>query len=590
MKIILTTLNSKFTHTSLALRLIGNWLTARGHENEWVEYTINTPLYQILGDLYRNEPDVILFSVYIWNGDATRTLAAQLKKLMPKVKIVFGGPEVSFDSIQEMQVSPYIDYIVRGEGEVAVEQLITALQSNPTDEVLRSIDGLTWRSGGQPVMNPDQPNLNMDDLAFPYPDLEQLENRILYYESSRGCPYNCSYCLSSATKGVRFRSVELVQADLKRFIDAGVMQVKFIDRTFNANPDRALGLWKYLAAADNGNTNFHFEITAELLRNEDIDFLKTTRPGLFQFEIGIQTTMKEAREAVNRRLAFDQIEAPVQAILNAKNLHVHLDLIAGLPYEDYPRFLQSFDEVYALQPQVLQLGFLKLIKGSGLRAQEFIHGYIYENQQPYEVLQNNYLSFNEMLQLKDIEVCLDQLHNTKRFINSMTVLLAQFDKPSHFFEDFSRWLRVSGYFNEAIRSERWYELVLEYAGHKQFDRATVEKLRISLTADYMAALGKQAPEWLSGSDSLRIKADVFELVKQTAFTEVLPNLEPLAPKERVKHIRYTGITTESVAVLAALSEVRCIKLDRKTSQNAVLIVELSEKHPVTERYATYLFV
>lgn len=590
MKILLTTLNSKYTHTSLALRLISNWLNEHQHQASWAEYTINTPLYQILGDLYRQQPDVLIFSVYIWNGTETRILAAELKKLMPKLIIVFGGPEVSFDSNVELKESPFIDFIVRGEGEQATEELITALNAEKTEEALKNVKGLTWRRQNEILVNPDQDNLNMDLLAFPYPDLDKLSHRILYYESSRGCPYNCSYCLSSATKGVRFRNTELVEADLKRFLTAEVTQVKFIDRTFNANPDRALKLWKYLAQADKGVTNFHFEITAELLRPEDIAFLETVRPGLFQFEIGIQTTMKEAREAVNRRLAFDQIKKPVQAVLNAKNLHVHLDLIAGLPFESYERFMQSFDDVYALNPQVLQLGFLKLIKGSGIRSQELMHGYIYEAQQPYEVLENRYISFGEMLKLKDFENCLDHLHNSKRFVNSLELVMANENKPSLFYEKFSQWLREQGCFEEAIKTERWYSLLLDYAKANDYTEAFLDCLKACLLTDYMAALGKQPPEWLWEGLTVDAKTDAFELVKLQQFESLFPNLVSMPPKERIKRIRFLGVSRDFVEQFNKISELQIIKLQTNTSQNALLIVELSEKHLVSERYSTYLFV
>ncbi len=360
MKIILTTLNSKFTHTSLALRLIGNWLNERNIPSKWLEYTINTPIYQIIGDLYREQPDLLIFSVYIWNGRETRMIANELKKLLPNCRIVFGGPEVSFDSIPELEKNLYIDAIVFGEGERAVEQLIQEWTKSADSVHLESVSGLTWRNKGQVIMNGPQEPLNMDLLAFPYPDLDKLNNRILYYESSRGCPFNCSYCLSSATKGVRFKSDEAFEADMLRFLEAKVMQVKFIDRTFNADPKRGLRLWKWLAAHDNGITNFHFEITAELLRQEDLNFLSQLRPGLFQFEIGIQTTMKEASEAVNRRLSFDNLKIPVIALLASGNVHVHLDLIAGLPNESYERFLQSFDECIQFRPSSSPTGFFKI--------------------------------------------------------------------------------------------------------------------------------------------------------------------------------------------------------------------------------------
>lgn len=586
MKIILTTLNSKYTHTSLALRSIGNWLSGHGIQAEWLEYTINTPIYQIIGDLYRHQPDLLIFSVYIWNGEETRAIAAQLKKLMPETQIVFGGPEVSFDSESELQNSPFADFVISGEGEAVVEMLVKNLLKSDPAKNLSQIPGLTWRDGSLVKTNLPQQPIDMDRLVFPYPELESLENRILYYESSRGCPYSCSYCLSSATKGVRFRNVELVKTDLKRFMAAGVMQVKFIDRTFNANPDRALALWQYLSDEDNGHTNFHFEITAELLRPQDIELLSRVRPGLFQFEIGIQTTMKAASEAVNRRLTFEQLSLPVKTLLSTDNIHIHLDLIAGLPHEDYNRFLQSFDDVYRLNPQVLQLGFLKLIKGSGIRQQATLHGYVYEDYPPYEILENNYIKFDELLKLKDIEMCLDQLHNSKRFGLSLKVLLSHFDKPSQFFVGFSRWLRLQCHLDEAIKTEKWYELLWHFAQ----DLPDPQTLRLTLIADYMTSLGKQAPEWLSKDLLADGKADVFELAKSSEFEACFPHLTALSPKERVKRIRYAALSNAQAIKLVPYFKEKVIKLDRDSSQMALLIVELNEKHPVTELYPAYLFV
>lgn len=597
MKLLLTTLNSKYTHTSLAIRDITNWLNTSGIKSSWVEYTINTPIYDITGDLYRQKPDILIFSVYIWNAYETRIIAEQLKKLMPNLIIVFGGPEVSFDSALEMESHDFIDFIVRGEGEQVTEELMAALLVSNTkksemkiDTNFAAIKGLTWRNDNQIIVNENQEPISMDQLAFPYPDLQALSNRILYYESSRGCPYNCSYCLSSATKGVRFRSDNLVKKDLAQFIEANVKQVKFIDRTFNANPDRALALWQYLASEDKGHTNFHFEITAELLRDKDIEFLKTVRAGLFQFEVGIQTTMKEAREAVNRRLSFNQIRMPVQALLSAENLHIHLDLIAGLPYEGYDRFLTSFDEVYALNPQVLQLGFLKLIKGSGIRSQEMQHGYIYENGQPYEVLQNKYISFESLLKLKDIEACLEHLHNSKRFKYSLKHMIAAFETPSAFYECFSKWLRAQGYFNEAIKTENWYLLLWKFGQGVLKSEIALEKLKASLMVDFMSALGKQLPEWLIDENGMDIKSEVFEIVKQPEFEVIVESCKGVSPKERVKKIRYIGVSEKSKHAISEILQDKVIKLQTNTSQKSILIVELNEKHPVTELYSIYLFV
>ena len=556
MKIIIATLNSKYTHTSLALRHIGNWIKRANFDAELAEYTINTPIYQIIGDLYRKSPDVLIFSVYIWNGAETRAIAAELKKLMPKVTIIFGGPEVSFDSKRELAENHDLDFITCGEGEQVTENLLKALEKDESERDYENIKSLTWRNGSDIVENPLEDPISMEKLIFPYPDLEQLTNRILYYESSRGCPYNCSYCLSSATKGVRFRSDEKFKQDLRQFIDAEVRQVKFIDRTFNANPDRALAMWKFLSDEDKGITNFHFEITAELLRTQDLEFLVTVRPGLFQFEIGIQTTLKEASEAVNRRLAFEQLQIPVKTLLEAGNIHIHVDLIAGLPFESYSRFLKSLDDVYGLNPQVLQLGFLKLIKGSQIRDQINDHAYIFENYQPYEILQNAYIKFEELLMLKDIEECLEHLHNSKRFGRSLKLVLNHYSAPSDFFERFSQWLRSQGHFNEAIKTDSWFELLWQFANDQHPLEKVLQALKTDLLIDYMSSMGKQAPAWLIEDSEQDLKTQIFDIVKRPDFIEKFPELAELSAEERVKKVRYAGVARNQKQwiLLVGLSE------------------------------------
>ncbi len=597
MKTILTTLNSKFTHTSLALRLIGNWLKEREIEAKWLEYTINTPIYQIIGDLYREQPDVLIFSVYIWNGTETRLIANELKKLIPKCKIVFGGPEVSFDSVQELETNPAVDVIISGEGEGVVEQLIRAWQNNAHESELKDILGLTWRNGKEVIMNGTQTPIDLDLLAFPYPDLETLSNRILYYESSRGCPFNCSYCLSSATKGVRFKSDDAFESDMLRFLEAKVMQVKFIDRTFNADPNRAMRLWQWLATHDNGMTNFHFEITAELLREEDLIFLSQLRPGLFQFEIGIQTTMLEASEAVNRKLSFDRLKNPVSRLLKAGNLHVHLDLIAGLPYETYERFLQSFDDVYGLEPQVLQLGFLKLIKGSNIRKQTETFGYIYEDYQPYEVLQTKYIQFDELLKLKDMEVCLECLHNSKRFKRTLKTILSNYPRPSDFYVSFANWLRKRGTFDEAIKTEKWYELIWNFVAsnnaqnNEQHSMLDENQLKCHLMMDYMSSLGKAPLEWMQDPAITGIKEVVFEIAKSDICADIMPHLGDVSPKERVKKIRFAGIDKKATNLLIYSESEHLIEMPHTIhTEFGILLVDLSDKHPVSEQYPIYIFV
>lgn len=595
MKICLATLNSKYTHTSLALRLIQAYIAPLGHEVVLKEYTINTPLYQVIGQLHRESADLLLFSSYIWNGSECLQIAESLKALRPELLIGFGGPEVSFNPEEVLSEHPWVDFILRGEGEQIVYDLVKVLSSG---EALSSVNGLSFRMGDSFIHNPDPLPLAMDALAFPYDDLALVKDRILYYESSRGCPYNCSYCLSSATKGIRFRDPALVEADLRAFVEAGVKQVKFIDRTFNANPKRALALWRLMAELDDGQINFHFEITAELLREEDIAFLKTLRPGLFQFEIGVQTTMPEASEAVNRRLSFDKLKAPVLMLQALSNIHIHLDLIAGLPYESYDRFLQSFDDVYSLNPQVLQLGFLKLIKGSAVSRQVVQYGYIYESFAPYEVLASQWISFDEMLLLKDMEAVLEQIHNAKRYQLSLAFVRRYYDRPSQLFLDFAGYLRQLGVLDDAMSADRWAQNWYAFA-KTVIEIDDQQELALSVAIDYFASFAKLPPEWLElGEAFVDAKAAAFEIVKGEAFSAMAAELGDLSPKERIKKIRYLGLNTTTTSLLqgiinkSGLWQVypNAYQWDLEQDVNAVLMINAADRHPVLERFPLHLFI
>lgn len=595
MKICLATLNSKYTHTSLALRLIQAYIAPLGHEVVLKEYTINTPLYQVIGQLHRESADLLLFSSYIWNGSECLQIAESLKALRPELLIGFGGPEVSFNPEEVLSEHLWVDFILRGEGEQIVYDLVKVLSSG---EALSSVNGLSFRMGDSFIHNPDPLPLAMDALAFPYDDLALVKDRILYYESSRGCPYNCSYCLSSATKGIRFRDPALVEADLRAFVEAGVKQVKFIDRTFNANPKRALALWRLMAELDDGQINFHFEITAELLREEDIAFLKTLRPGLFQFEIGVQTTMPEASEAVNRRLGFDKLKAPVLMLQALSNIHIHLDLIAGLPYESYDRFLQSFDDVYSLNPQVLQLGFLKLIKGSAVSRQVVQYGYIYESFAPYEVLASQWISFDEMLLLKDMEAVLEQIHNAKRYQLSLAFVRRYYDRPSQLFLDFAGYLRQLGVLDDAMSADRWAQNWYAFA-KTVIEIDDQQELALSVAIDYFASFAKLPPEWLElGEAFVDAKAAAFEIVKGEAFSAMAAELGDLSPKERIKKIRYLGLNTTTTSLLqgiinkSGLWQVypNAYQWDLEQDVNAVLMINAADRHPVLERFPLHLFI
>lgn len=581
MKIVLATLNSKFTHSSLALRDIQAYLRKMGMDTELVEYTINSNVFSLIGELYRKRPEVLCLSTYIWNVAEMLYLAQQIKKVLPNCHIIFGGPEVSYNAVAYLEQHDFIDAVIQGEGEWSLHAYLSKLNGQQYSETnsepipgvaFKSIEGIVWTP--QVKKLPD-----LDEVPFAYENFEGLENRILYYESSRGCPFSCSYCLSSATEGVRFLSDERWQSDLKKFISANVMQVKFIDRTFNANPDRALQMWQFIKKMDNGITNFHFEITASLLRDADLEFLRTLRPGLIQFEIGVQTTLLESSIAVNRRLPFDSLKNSVQNLLLDNNINIHLDLIAGLPYETFERFLKSLDDVFSLKPHMLQLGFLKLIKGSKIRSQIDEFGYIYDEMPPYEILSNNFITFEELLLLKDIEEVLEHYYNSKHFVNSLKLVLAAFESSSSFFLEYSKWLRLTGAFDMAHKTEKWAEWLMAFVDYKGLK---LPYLRDVLIYDWMLALGKMPPDCLAYHED--VKTDVFEWVKKDTFLVNHPQFLNITPKEAVKKIRFTRLKYNIRPFVYNEYEVEDIK-----RLDLILVVFLDERHPVTSTYSSELF-
>ena len=487
MKLLLTTLNSKYTHTSLALRYIESMLEDVNADVVLNEYTINNQLDYVVQDIYIGKYDVIVFSVYIWNVEETLIIAKNIKKVAPHIKIVFGGPEVTFESERFLEEHPSIDVIVRGEGEVSVRELIETLNDHMLkgdDTVeLSGLKGITYRRKsedetqdvGAIIKTSDQPLIDhLDMIPFPYKSFEGLDHRILYYESSRGCPFNCQYCLSSTIKGVRFFTIDRVKTDLKKFVDLNVMQVKFIDRTFNADPKRSLDIFRYLSEIDNGYTNFHFEITADRLDEETIVFLEDVRPGLFQFEIGVQTTYEPTLKEICRYVDFEKLKSICDRIRGYRNIHLHLDLIAGLPFENYDRFMQSFDDVYSIRPEMVQLGFLKLLKGSGLRQRKEKYGYVFNEQPPYEIMATNDLSFDEMIKLKGVEDMVEHFYNNQKFTHSLEFIIkVNALLPSKLYEMLSEYWHTNGWHHKAHNQDAMYEVLGAFYDTSGFESADV---------------------------------------------------------------------------------------------------------------------
>lgn len=489
MKFLLVALNAKYIHSNPALYSLRSYAFSQDAEAagevELAEYTINRQMSDILADIYKRKPDVIAFSCYIWNWDLIQELACELHKILPRVPLWLGGPEVSYNAEEILQKNPFLTGVMVGEGEVTFYQLLQHYRSRfdgeNTEEKqiqiaayrpdavnrmgLHGISGLVFRdfvSGGI-VTTKERELTDISGLPFLYEKLSDFENRILYYESSRGCPFHCSYCLSSIDKTVRLRDLELVKKELQFFLDAGVPQVKFIDRTFNCNHEHAQEIWKYILEHDNGVTNFHFEISADLLNGAELALLSKMRPGLMQLEIGVQSTNPDTLREIRRFANLDRLRHTVVRIHSEHNIHVHLDLIAGLPYEDLASFQKSFNDVYFMRPEQLQLGFLKVLKGSYMAERAEDYGIAYLDKPPYEVLYTKWLSYEDVTRLKQVEEMVELYYNSNQFAHVLPVLEKQFASPFEMFAAMADFYEEKGYF-ENSPSRLWrYQVLLDFA-------------------------------------------------------------------------------------------------------------------------------
>ncbi|MFI3177862.1 MAG: B12-binding domain-containing radical SAM protein [Eubacteriales bacterium] len=470
MKALLVAINAKYIHTNPAVYSLQGYTRAKNPDyGEWIEveeYTINHRKEQILASIYRKRPDFIGISCYIWNFQYVRELIGELGKVMPDVPIWLGGPEVSFHPEQLLETYPALTGIMIGEGEVTFLELFQHYQG--IGKPLLQIEGLCYGeeqgNGSKSIVTtPERPLTDLSSIPFLYENLELFTNRILYYESSRGCPFRCSYCLSAIDKQVRLRDMELVKEELQYFLDHKVPQVKFIDRTFNCNYEHAMEIWQYLLEHDNGVTNFHFEVATELMREEEFQILNQMRAGLVQLEIGVQSTNLHTIQAIQRTMSLDRLAVAVKRIQASNNIHCHLDLIAGLPYEDMASFANSFNEVYGMKPEQLQLGFLKVLKGSYMEESAHDYSILYQSNPPYEVLSTKWISYEEILQLKEIEEMVELYYNTNQFVQTIRLLEEEYDTPFHMYEALAGFYRKKGYFtNQPSRLYR-YDVLLEFA-------------------------------------------------------------------------------------------------------------------------------
>jgi len=494
-KVLLIGINAKYIHSNPAIYSLKAYADKyypnrpAGCELEIAEYTINQTPGDILANIYQRKPQIAAFSCYIWNWKIIQDLLSELPKVLPGTKLWLGGPEASFHADELLQKLPQLSGIMVGEGEETFLELLRYYWEQKG--FLRDIKGIVCKEG----FGGARALADINKIPFIYEQtLSAFDNRILYYESQRGCPFQCAYCLSSIDKKVRLRDISLVKSELDYFLAHKVLQVKFIDRTFNCNEEHALSIWNYLKEHDNGVTNFHFEIAADLLTDRQLAVLKNMRPGLIQLEIGVQSTNEAALKAINRRMDIKKLQERVAAIHSFCNIHQHLDLIAGLPYEDYHSFGKSFDDVYEMAPNELQLGFLKVLKGSPMEQYAERYGIVYGTNPPYEVLYTKWLCYDEVLKLKRIEEMVELYYNSNQFAHTLPVLIREFASPFQMFEALAEYYAANGYFvNVPARSYR-YQVLLDFACFAAADKAAlfIELLTFDL---YLRENIKSRPEF-----------------------------------------------------------------------------------------------
>lgn len=460
MKILLAACNAKYIHSNLAVYDLKAYSSDYAKEVLLKEYTINQTKDEIMKDIYNSRADVVCFSCYIWNISFIRELVKDLSKILPDTVFWAGGPEVSYDAEQFLADMPEMAGVMVGEGEKTFHDLLEFYIDGKGS--LEKIPGIAYRKQDVIYHNGWRELMDLSAIPFVYQNLEDFKNRIIYYESSRGCPFSCSYCLSSIDKKLRFRDLKLVKEELQFFLDYEVPQVKFVDRTFNCKHEHAMAIWKYILEHDNGVTNFHFEVSADLLREEEMDLMKKMRPGLIQLEIGVQSTNPETIQAIHRHMDLKKLEHCVARVHSFRNIHQHLDLIAGLPYEDYDTFHQSFNDVYKMEPDQLQLGFLKVLKGSLMAQEAERYEILYKDKEPYEVLSTKWLSYGDVLRLKRIESMVEIYYNSGQFHHTLNYLVPFWEDAFSFYEQLGGFYEKKGYSELSHSRMRRYEILLEF--------------------------------------------------------------------------------------------------------------------------------
>ncbi|MDU7069238.1 MAG: DUF4080 domain-containing protein [Clostridium perfringens] len=450
-------MNSKYIHSNLAVRYLKAFTKDLDFQGDIKEFSINDRVENILEGIIEEKPDVVAFSCYIWNMEFVNRLAELIKLVDPNIEILYGGPEVSYEG-KEFLENHEGEYVIVGEGEKTFREFVLYKLG---EGKIEDIKGLNYKRDGKVFENPKRPEMDMNELVFPYTYEEDINNKIVYYEASRGCPFKCKYCLSSVMHGVRFLDVERVKKELKYFMERGLKLVKFVDRTFNCNREYTVELLKYLSEQDT-ETRFHFEVAADLLTEEQIEILNNAPKGRFQLEVGVQTTNNEVLHNINRYITYENIKEKVLKVASGKNVMQHLDLIAGLPGEDLESFKKSFNDVHAIRPDEIQLGFLKLLKGSSMREEAEKWGIVYSPYAPYEIIRSKDISYEELLLLKKVEAMVDKYYNSCKFNNVIKFFLNIYDKPFDFYYDLAMFFEEKGNFKRSIGNVEYYKILLDF--------------------------------------------------------------------------------------------------------------------------------
>ena len=572
MNVILSTLNSKYIHSNLAIRYLKEYVRDIV-EVELVEFTINQNLDEISGELFKMNPDLIGFSTYIWNVKEILEIIERLKIVNPDLKILLGGPEVSYDGYELLLNNPGIDFVIAGEGEETYKELI---QGRPLEE----IKGLAFRRGEKIKVNIPRPLIkDINSIPSPYINIgDEYRNKIVYYETSRGCPFNCKFCLSSTIRGVRYMNIERVKEDIDSLIDAGVKQVKFVDRTFNSNKKFSKAVMEHIISRDPKEVNFHLELTAHLIDDEQLEFLEDIKEGLFQFEIGVQSTNPQTIEAIGRTTDIEYLKKVSSKIKSFKNIHQHLDLIAGLPYENYNSFSKSFNSIYEIKPEKIQLGFLKLLKGSEIRQMSEKYGYKFLDKPPYEVLENFYISYGELLKLKDIENIVEKYYNEAYFENSLDFIIKNnFHSAFLFYEDFADYWDKKDLFKVSHKRNTLYTILQDYFLYK--DLPDFELFSDILRFDYLSNNdNKGIPKEIESKKQIGNK-DMHKLLKdKNLLDDILESEKNTATK---KLLLKTSISCFSYDILEV------IKSDFRKTEKIERVILFYYKNGVINRSSTY---